>query len=98
MQRYAAIAALGVTLTGTIVLLGWALHIDALKSVLPAFPTMKANTALGLLLCGAALWLLHPAAYAELAAQRRPGVRGGRLADRRADRVRVSRPREPGHR
>ena len=46
-----------VTLTGAVVLAGWALHREALKSVLPAAVAMRANTALGFLLCGVALAL-----------------------------------------
>jgi PAS domain S-box-containing protein len=46
-------ACLGVT-----VLIGWAFDVAALKTVFPGLVTMKANTALGLLLCGVALALL----------------------------------------
>ena len=43
---------------GIIVLLGWAFHIAMFKSVFPGLVTMKANTALGLLLGGLGLSLL----------------------------------------
>src|SRR6266496_471482 len=43
---------------GVLVLAGWVFDIRLLKSVSPHLATMKANTALGLTLVGAALWLL----------------------------------------
>jgi len=48
--------ALAVAVLGLTVLIGWALHIDALKSVLAGWVTMKANTALGFFLAGVALF------------------------------------------
>jgi len=58
--RYAALSRLcgvGVLLLGLVVLAGWAFDIPRLKSVLPGLVSMKANTALGFILSGLALWL-----------------------------------------
>jgi diguanylate cyclase (GGDEF)-like protein/PAS domain S-box-containing protein len=52
-----AIAAVGI---GCVVLCGWAFRIEVLKSILPGLVAMRANTALGLALCGISLWLLLP--------------------------------------
>src|SRR2546429_1091134 len=41
-----------------LVLLGWAFDIEVLKSLRPALPSMKPNTALALGFAGASLWLL----------------------------------------
>ncbi|MEJ8837023.1 hybrid sensor histidine kinase/response regulator [Ramlibacter sp. AN1133] len=56
-SRLASTAAGVAMAVGAAVLLGWALGIDALKSVVPGAVEMKANTAVGLLVAGAALWL-----------------------------------------
>jgi|GEM_PF-1493442 len=51
-----------VLLTGIVVLVGWMTGAGLLKSVLPGLVQMKANTALGFICCGIALWLTvrHP--------------------------------------
>src|SRR5258706_7299091 len=41
---------------GAAVLLGWFLDIGLLRSVLPDWPSMKPNTALGFVAVGSALW------------------------------------------
>jgi two-component sensor histidine kinase len=43
-------------LLGTIVIAGWLLRIEPLKSVVPGFSTMKFNAALGFVLTGSGLW------------------------------------------
>lgn len=52
-------ASLIVILVSGLVLIGWMLDIPTLKSVLPSLVTMKANTAIALLLSGISLWLLQ---------------------------------------
>ena len=44
-------------IVGGMVLIGWALDIAALKSILPGWFPMKANAAVGFILIGIALWL-----------------------------------------
>jgi PAS domain S-box-containing protein len=51
-------ASLLVAIIGAMVLVGWALDIEALKSVLPGLVSMKANTAIALLLSGVGLALV----------------------------------------
>ena len=53
--RFAGWVALGLTILGPLVLLGWVFDVGVLKQVIPGRPTMKVNTALGLTLLGAAL-------------------------------------------
>ena len=44
-------------IVGATVIIGWTLNVPSLKSAIPDFATMKANTALGIALLGAALCL-----------------------------------------
>ena len=57
LKHFTVAAAVTVTTVGALVLAGWAFEVGALKSVLPGLSSMKANTALGLVLAGVALWL-----------------------------------------
>lgn len=52
---------------GVTVVLGWLFEIAPLKSVLPGFVTMKANTAFGFILAGLALVLLADSSYSTWA-------------------------------
>ncbi len=57
LKQFTVAAAVTVTTVGALVLAGWAFEVGALKSVLPGLVSMKANTALGLVLAGVGLWL-----------------------------------------
>src|SRR5665647_1558954 len=45
--------------TGCIVLAGWLFNMQALKSLLPRYGTMRINTAICFILSGLTLYLLH---------------------------------------
>jgi diguanylate cyclase (GGDEF)-like protein/PAS domain S-box-containing protein len=68
LRMYCQASALAAVGVGCLILCGWAFHIEFLKSLLPGLLVMKVNTALGLALSGASLWLLLPD---ESGAQRR---------------------------
>ena len=55
-QRATSLAAALAGCVGSLALMGWALDIPALKSILPGWVAMKANTAVCFLLSGLALW------------------------------------------
>ncbi|MEZ5317165.1 MAG: PAS domain S-box protein [Vicinamibacterales bacterium] len=57
LQAASGVVAVFVVLAGAGVLAGWIFRIPALTTVFPRFAAMKPNTALALLLSGAALWL-----------------------------------------
>jgi PAS domain S-box-containing protein len=65
-SKLALLLGIGTVGVGAIVVLGWTLKVELLKSIFPALVTMKANTAAGLLLCGSSLAIL---------AREKPGVK-----------------------
>src|SRR6202162_6363084 len=66
LRLYCQVTSIAVMGLGCVVLYGWALGIEPLKTVFPALVTMKVNTAVGMLLSGASLWLLLPGASRAL--------------------------------
>ncbi|HEY9834162.1 MAG TPA: PAS domain S-box protein [Stenomitos sp.] len=59
LQRFSQNISLVVVLIGFAVIGGWVFDIAVFTSILPPLPTMKVNTAVGLLLGGTSLWLWH---------------------------------------
>jgi hypothetical protein len=59
-NQYISLAALLVVMVGGMVLIGWTFDIAVLKSILPIWVSMKANTAICFILSGVALWLITP--------------------------------------
>jgi len=56
--RMPEIMSISVSLIASLVLVGWALDSPILKSLVPTLPAMNPNTAVGLILGSASLWLL----------------------------------------
>jgi hypothetical protein len=63
-----------IVLVGSLVLLGWTLDFVPLKSVLPGWVPMPANTALAFVLAGVALMLVR------MEPAQSPGAQGGEEA------------------
>ncbi len=60
-----AVAVVAAT-TGALVLIGWFFDATTLKGVMPGWTLMKANTAMGFILCGVALWATQGSGEARL--------------------------------
>jgi PAS domain S-box-containing protein len=58
LQTIAKGSGILVAIIGGVVILGWIFDIPTLKSILPTWVTMKANTAIGFILSGVTLWSL----------------------------------------
>jgi len=56
LRRLSGVAGIAAALIGAMVMTGWVLGVDFLKSVIPGLITMKANTALVLMLLGVSLY------------------------------------------
>ncbi|WP_224999031.1 PAS domain S-box protein [Cesiribacter sp. SM1] len=59
IHRFARGSGLLVAAVAVIVLLGWCFDVDSVKSILPDYPPMRVNTAIGLLLTGCMLYLVN---------------------------------------
>ena len=58
LNAFSKTASIVVVAIGILVLTGWVTGTEAFKSVIPGYPSMKFNTALGFVLGGLSLWLL----------------------------------------
>ncbi len=67
LRAASRVSAVTVFLVGGLVLLGWALGIGALTTVLPGQVTLKANAAVGLVLAGISLWLVQSESRSRIA-------------------------------
>jgi sigma-B regulation protein RsbU (phosphoserine phosphatase) len=75
LNRFVAWTGAASVAVGVLALIGWALDLAILKSVLPGQVVIKPNAAITLVLCGGSLWLLR-------ATDARPPRGGRRLAGR----------------
>ncbi len=73
LRQVARALGLAVAATGAAVLVGWALHVELLKSLVPGFVPMMANTAAALVAAGLGVALLAPDP------PRRPAAQIGRV-------------------
>src|SRR5580698_8124170 len=58
LRKYCDATAIAAVVLGCLVLCAWAFHIDRLGWVFSGLLTVKANTGVGIGLCGISLWLL----------------------------------------
>ena len=58
LQRVAQSLAVGVACVAAMAIAGWVFHLEGLKSVIPGWPTLKPNTAAGLIALSLSLWSL----------------------------------------
>lgn len=65
-RKIAKILSLVVIVAGIIVMAGWVFNISVLKSIFPAWTTMKFSTAISFVLCGITLYFVVKAAEGEL--------------------------------
>lgn len=59
LEKVPRASSIAVIVLGCMVLVGWQFDIAVLKSISPGLATMKANSALGFILCGISLWSLN---------------------------------------
>ena len=59
LQSFSRKISIAVALIGCAVILGWIFDLPVLKGILPELATMKVSTAIGFILGGLSLWLLH---------------------------------------
>lgn len=77
-KQTTSLTAMAVFVLGALVLVGWKFDIATLKTILPNYISMKANTAVGLMALASALWLLRSATSTRL--QRGFGIAAAVLA------------------